>query len=447
MTSSDETITGLKEALKFSPDNVPLRILLADALVGLGRFDEAENEYSRALTIAPTDEKVMLGLATVWFQAGKYSQSLVLAEDLAKRSPADGRAMILLARLMLNEGKVQQAVQYYKRAVQADPSSADGNLAEKLGIGADLNAAVIDGKVRSVEHSDDVSPASDLLEISEITFVDVGGMEDVKEQVRLKLIYPMMHADTYKAYGKKIGGGILLYGPPGCGKTYLARATAGEVKSRFMIVGLHDVLDMWIGSSERNLHEIFEVARANSPCVLFFDEVDALAASRSDMKTAGGRHVINQFLNELDGVEAKNDGLLILAATNAPWHVDPAFRRPGRFDRIIFVPPPDAQARAACLRVMLKGKPIENIDFEHLAKKTERFSGADIKAMIDQAIEEKIQNAMREGVPKPLTTKDLEKAAKSVKPSTAEWFATARNYALYANESGLYDDILKYLKI
>ncbi len=444
--SSEDTITGLKEALKHSPDNVPLRILLADALVGVGRFDEAESEYSRALSLAPSDEKVMLGLATVWFQAGKYSQSLVLAEDLAKKSPGDGRALVLLARLMLNEGKVQQAVQYYKKAVQADPSSADSNLAEKLGVGAELTAAVVDGKVRAVEYDHD-SKASDLLELSDITFIDVGGMEDVKEQVRLKLIYPMVHADTYKAYGKKIGGGILLYGPPGCGKTYLARATAGEVKSRFMIVGLHDVLDMWIGSSERNLHEIFEVARANNPCVVFFDEVDALAASRTDMKTAGGRHVINQFLNELDGIEARNDGLLILAATNAPWHVDPAFRRPGRFDRIIFVPPPDAPARAACLRVMLKGKPIDNIDFEHLSKKTERFSGADIKAMIDQAIEEKIQQAMREGVPKPLTTKDLEKSAKSIKPSTAEWFATARNYALYANESGLYDDILKYLKI
>ena len=148
-----------------------------------------------------------------------------------------------------------------------------------------------------------------------------------------------------------------MYGPPGCGKTFLSRATAGEVQARFLSVGLSDVLDMWIGNSERNLHELFQQARRNKPCVVFFDEVDALGASRSDMRHSGGRHLINQFLSELDGIEANNDGLLILAATNAPWHLDNAFRRPGRFDRIVFVPPPDQPARASIVQLMLSGKP------------------------------------------------------------------------------------------
>jgi len=207
------------------------------------------------------------------------------------------------------------------------------------------------------------------------------------------------------------------------------------------------VLDMWIGNSERNLHALFEQARRNKPCVLFFDEVDALGASRSDMRNSGGRHLINQFLAEMDGVEASNEGLLILAATNAPWHVDSAFRRPGRFDRILFVPPPDAEARGSILRVMCRGKPVETIDYEQLAKKTEGFSGADLKAVLDQAIEAKLREAMKHGVPKPLSTKDLLAAAKGLKPTTREWFATARNYALYSNQGGVYDDILKYLKI
>src|SRR5690606_29954670 len=129
--------------------------------------------------------------------------------------------------------------------------------------------------------------------------------------------------------------------PPGCGKTHLARATAGEISAGFISVGISDVLDMWIGSSERNLHELFAGARANKPCVLFFDEVDALGSRRSDLQHSHARHLINQFLAEMDGIDANNDGLLILAATNSPWHVDPAFRRPGRFDRILFVPPPD----------------------------------------------------------------------------------------------------------
>lgn len=284
------------------------------------------------------------------------------------------------------------------------------------------------------------------LERPRIAFADVGGMDAVKEEIRMKIIYPMTHAEMFKAYGKSIGGGILLYGPPGCGKTYLARATAGEIRAGFLAIGISDVLDMWIGNSEKNLHELFEQARRNRPCVLFFDEVDALGASRTDLKQSGARHLVNQFLSELDGVERSNEGVLILAATNAPWHLDSAFRRPGRFDRILFVPPPDADARASILRVLTKGKPLDRVDFDHLGKKTDGFSGADLKAVVDQAVEAKLKEAFASGIPKPLSTKDLLRAAAAIKPSTREWFSTARNYALYANQGGLYDDVLKHLK-
>ena len=280
-----------------------------------------------------------------------------------------------------------------------------------------------------------------------LTFTDVGGMESVKEEIRIKIIHPINHPEIYRAYGKSIGGGILLFGPPGCGKTYLARATAGEIHAGFLAVGINDVLEMWIGNSERNLHALFDQARQNTPCVLFFDEVDALAASRADLRASGGRQLINQFLAELDGVESRNEGVLILAATNAPWHLDPAFRRPGRFDRILFVPPPDLPARASILRLLCRGKPVQNVDYDHLAKKTDHFSGADMKAIVDLAIEAKLREAMKAGVPRPLTTKDLLTAVAALKPSTREWFATARNYALYSNQGGIYDDILKHLKL
>src|SRR5262249_52758454 len=152
-------------------------------------------------------------------------------------------------------------------------------------------------------------------------------------------------------------------------------------------VGIHDVLEMWIGQSERNLHAIFATAREHRPCVLFFDEVDALGASRGDMKHSAGRQTINQFLAELDGMQADNDGVLVLAATNAPWHMDSAFRRPGRFDRVIFVPPPDVEARAEILRLLLAGKPQQDVDTAAVAKKTDRFSGADLRAVVDRAVE------------------------------------------------------------
>jgi SpoVK/Ycf46/Vps4 family AAA+-type ATPase len=139
--------------------------------------------------------------------------------------------------------------------------------------------------------------------------------------------------------------------------------------------------------------------------------------------------------------------VLILAATNAPWHVDPAFRRPGRFDRVLFIPPPDQGARAAILRSHLRGKPQQDIDAEKVAAKTEGFSGADLRAVVDEAIEQKLREALKTGKPQPITTKDLLSAAKNHRPSTKEWFSTARNHALYANDAGQYDEIVKYLKM
>lgn len=238
-----------------------------------------------------------------------------------------------------------------------------------------------------------------------------------------------------------------MYGPPGCGKTHLARATAGEVQAHFLSVGIHDVLSMWMGQSEQQLHALFEQARSHSPCVLFFDEVDALGANRSDMRGGAGRQLINQFLSELDGLQEKNEGLLVLAATNAPWHLDPAFRRPGRFDRVIFVPPPDVGARKSILEIHLRGKPVQSVDADAIAKKTEGCSGADLRGIVDRAVERKLEEALESGHAAPLTTKDLLAAAKEARATTTEWFSTARNHALYANEGGVYDDILAYLKM
>ncbi len=333
-----------------------------------------------------------------------------------------------------------------------DPSATDEDLAAQLGVSGSANQfddqADADEEGRMRVRAGDTAGSADAAEIERptINFADVGGMDGVKEEIRLKIIHPLEHAELYKAYGKTIGGGILMYGPPGCGKTHLARATAGEVKAGFMSVGVHDVLDMWLGNSEKQLHAIFEQARRNSPCVLFFDEVDAIGASRIDMRQSAGRHLINQFLSELDGVTTSNEGVLVLAATNAPWHLDTALRRPGRFDRIVFVPPPDVAARASILRMLCRGKPVDGIDYDQIAKKTRDFSGADLKALVDVAVEAKLLSAMKTGL-SPLRTGDLLAAAARVKPTTTEWFSTARNYALYSNQGGAYDDILKYLKL
>ena len=217
---------------------------------------------------------------------------------------------MLFAKLLFRRGEVPQAVAQYKLGVEKDADAADAEFADRLGIDATYEESeIVDGRVRAAWEEPGSGPGTEI-ERPKITFKDVGGMEALKDEIRMKIIHPLTHPELYKAYGKAIGGGILMYGPPGCGKTHLARATAGEIKAGFIAVGINDVLDMWIGNSERNLHELFEQARGNKPCVLFFDEVDALGASRSDMRHGGGRHLINQFLAELDGVEATNEGVL-----------------------------------------------------------------------------------------------------------------------------------------
>ncbi len=452
--SDERTLESLRAALQVSPENIPLRMHYGELLMRLRRYDEAETQYRDALGFDADNNELKLALAHCFYEQTKNSEALVIVESLVKASNPPAQALVLYARLLLRAGDERGAVHQYRAALDADQDQFDEALSDELGVwpvadwSGDAHADADAWKQREPA-GDMPGPADGHVELErpKISFDDVGGMDAVKDEIRMKIIHPLTHPEIYAAYGKNIGGGILMYGPPGCGKTHLARATAGEVQAAFISVGIHDVLDMWIGNSEKQLHELFEQARRNTPCVLFFDEVDALGASRSDMKTSGGRHLINQFLSELDGVDVSNDGVLILAATNAPWHLDSAFRRPGRFDRVLFVPPPDRQARAAITRILLTGKPTDRVDCEYLAKKTEGFSGADLKAVIDVAVEAKLRQAMTAGTPQPIINKDLTEAIRHVKPSTKEWFSTAKNYALFSNQGGAYDDILDYLNL
>lgn len=449
----EKTLAALREAVRLAPDNLPLLRHYIETLLSMTRFSEAEQFLKQGLVGRPRDNSLQCLLAEVFYREGKNSHAMAIVESICNPQNLYPPALVLHAKLLYRNGDVRRAVEEYKRAIAHDETLEDPNFASLLGITnqwedeSDLeNAEVVDGKIRQSSSSE---PAADDLQCERPTmkFADVGGMESVKEQIRIKIIYPITHAEMFAAYGKKVGGGILLYGPPGCGKTFIARATSGEVNSGFISIGINDVLDMWLGNSERNLHSVFDNARRNRPCVLFFDEVDALGASRSDLKQSAGRTLVNQFLAELDGAEANNDGLLILGATNAPWHVDAAFRRPGRFDRVIFVPPPDEAARAQVLQLHLAGKPNDQVDVRKVASRTVDFSGADLKAVVDLAVETKLQHAIKTGNLSPITTNDLLAAVNSVRPTTKEWFATARNHAVYANQGGAYDDILTYLKI
>ncbi len=275
-------------------------------------------------------------------------------------------------------------------------------------------------------------------------------MADLKEEIRMKIVYPLRRPQIFEAYDRKPGGTILLYGPPGCGKTHLARAAAGEIQAPFISISINDVLDMWLGQSEKNLHDLFEQARIHRPCILFIDEVDAIAGRRSDQRQAGARALINQFLSELDGADGNNEGILILAASSAPWHLDPAFQRPGRFDRRLFVGPPDAEAREAILELELAGKPQleDDLDLTPVVERTAGWSGADVKAVVDLVVERKLRLSLRRSLTPPIRTRDLLRAVRELQPTTGEWFRAAEAAAekLGPGAADFYAPVRRYLR-
>lgn len=472
----------LRRALAESPENIPLLQLYAQSCLDAFSLSDAREAYERILKLQPSAAEACLGVARVLYLEGRTSEAAVRAETLVREKPDFAPAFVFLSRLYLSEDNPALASDFYQRAISLSKQATDPALEKQLGLHKAEKADERTGEQRYLfsgdwrdddpdlhgeqdddfffDEDDEDDPFAENgirhmerdfcladFERPKLNFSDVGGMDTLKEEIRMKVLYPMQNQELFKAYGKSVGGGVLLYGPPGCGKTLISKAAAGEIEANFFSLGLHQVLDMYIGNSEKNLHQVFQLARDHAPSVLFFDEVDALAADRKDMRQSAGRTLINQFLSEMDGTDAHNDGVLVIGATNAPWHIDAAFRRPGRFDRIIFAPPPDEDAREAIIEVMARDKPITDLDSRALAKKTRNFSGADIKAMFDQAAEEALGVAMKEGRIVPMTTKGMMKVARGIVPSTKPWFESAKNYALYANQSGFYDDVLRFLGI
>lgn len=281
--------------------------------------------------------------------------------------------------------------------------------------------------------------------VSVVDFSDVGGLDELKRIIEMKIVKPFLNRGLFDKFNKKVGGGILLFGPPGCGKTFIARATAGECNARFIPVHITDVLDPFLGVSARNIKDIFSSARAKKPCILFFDEVDTIGYNRSKLSSEHMRPIVDQMLSEIEGIDTSTDKMLIIGATNMPWDVDAAFKRPGRFDKTVFVPPPDLKARAQIFKLKLKDKPVENLDYDRLAQLTELYSGADIENVVEVATETVINEILMTDIERKLMMEDLIAAINNTHPSTIEWLRTIRNYVKYANQAGLYDDVEKYI--
>lgn len=398
----DGVIAALRRAVASAPDDVELAAHLAEELSVRDQHDEAIGIVTKLLATAPENERLRGVLADVLRRA--RPEAPVVA-------PAESAPVAHAARF--------------------DWSAAERQLAAS-------EAAALDDASRAADVLSDEVPVTRLS--------DVAGMSDVKRRIEATFLVPARNPELREMYAASLRGGLLLYGPPGCGKTFLARALAGELGANFFSASITDILDPYVGASERNLHDLFVAARASSPAVVFFDEIDTLGQRRSSLRNAAAmRNVVNQLLIELDGVDGSNEGIYVLAASNQPWDIDPALHRPGRFDRTVFVGPPDAAAREAIFVAHLRKRPIGELDVKALARATEGLSGADIAFVCSAAAEAALMDSVGTGRARPITMDDLRDAIKETPASIGPWLDTARNIVTFSDD-GTYADVKALLR-
>lgn len=395
-----DRIEALKRALSATPDDHALRGLLVEEFMNADRDHEAFPEISILVEAMALPPELALTSGHIAIDLEQIDTAERIVAQLREAGMVDG-VRALEDRLLGARQKVLS---------EADPSTTD------------------------------------LESTAAIDFSAVGGLDDLKKLIHRRIVLPFNRPDLYEKYGRKAGGGLLLYGPPGCGKTLLARATAGEVGLPFYNLRIEDIVDPYFGRSEQNLALAFDRARELTPCVLFIDEVDAIGYARGRRNSDAGRQLVDVLLQQLDSVGSDTSDLLVIAATNAPWDVDDALLRTGRFDRQVFVPPPDSEARSIILDVLMTGRHTEHIQSKPLAKATEFFSGADLRGLVELAVDAVIEEALDTGSEPPLAMRHLDEAVGHMRPTTLEWLNQARNYVEFANQSERWNDIAAYLK-
>lgn len=275
-------------------------------------------------------------------------------------------------------------------------------------------------------------------------FSDIGGLEEVKQKIRMNIIEPFKHPEIFKFYGKKSGGGILMYGPPGCGKSLIAEATAGEASANFLHIKASDLKSKWVGETEKHIAQLFEFARENEPCIIFFDEFEALGSDRTNLPYYA-KSAVSQLLTEMDGVGNKGKQILLLAATNEPWDIDIALRRDGRFGNTIFIPPPDQKARTEIFRLNLRNKPLgPSVNINLLAECTQHFSGADISGICNEVVDIPIREFFTTSKKRLLEIRDFYEVLGKKKSSVIEWFSKATRILKNRGNEKYFKEIFEY---
>lgn len=406
-------------------------------------MSESREDLERALLGDPFNGELRARYAEWLLDATDLAAALAQYEILTRQSPEAAAPRVGAARALLRLGRPAEAVRHYADARRLEDFVPAEELEAHLAATVRASSpklSVVDGG-----RGDNVITLS-LTPQERTRFDDIAGLDDLKRTIRLQIIEPFLKPGLFAKFKKRAGGGVLLYGPPGCGKTMIARAVATECHAEFVSVGISDVLNLYIGESERNLAAMFDKARHSRPCVLFFDEIDALGFARSKARSEHTRQIVNEFLAQLDGFGTDNHEVLILAATNMPWDVDSALKRPGRFSRQVFVPPPDEAARAHIVELKLAGVPHEAIDAGAIAAMTPHFSGADIEGLVELAKDYVLEEHLAQNVERGIRQEDLRRAAQAATASTLDWLRTARNLVKYAGADDSYSEVGRYLK-
>ena len=386
MPVDPELLAGLRAAVEAVPDNLALRLHVATVLLEAGRPAESLEHSSAVLALHPGQRE---------------------ATELARRATD---------------------------AVGGTPFPAPAPLPDARPEPSHRGASVDQWVLGEVEEP-------------RTTLADVAGMAAIKRWLTTAFLSSLRDPEMRRLFGRSLRGGLLMYGPPGCGKTFLARAIAGELGAGFLRIDLAHVVDMWLGYSRRSIHEIFETARASAPCLLYLDQLDAIGPRRAGRRHSIGRGVVDQLVAELYSASEEHEGVFVVAATEHPWDVDALLRQPGRLDHRLLVLPPDTEAREAIIRSVLAGRPLaEDLDLAALAARTDGYSAADLAQLCESAAAAALEASMVANSSRPIDLADFSRGLHEIRPSTPAWFDLARDYARFAAEPGSYDDLVAYLR-